>query len=581
MKNLISGLLALLILPSVALADVREIKVSNVDGSGARIRRKIGTELIAAKGDVMRAADTINTDASTVVDLALADGSLVRVGPNTTYTVESIEPDASGAWSWAFQMNKGEIRAQVEKSPRKDAVKFRIKSPAGTMGVRGTEFVFIYSQEKQRAELYTLSGKVAFAAEEKDLLNALRSRMVEGGQTSAIHKGERLPASPRPFNAQELIRGIAVHTAATQNGKANFSADEMNRVAAARARLFGLPPSAVTFPPGTQLSGAEALKAMQAQGEELKRMVDQAVTKMGQERSKSGIPEKDRETVRKAEEVAQKNETQMAKTQGLAGKNGRAKDTAQATGGASTSERRVTTNAVTSTTNRATSGVAGAAGRVNTGLNTGTRLQVAGSERTAYDLAGLQQENTQFNNMVENLERPVAVPNSGGQSTDVGRSVQTAQRCTMVGEGAETCETYTIDDPAPGGGHGSAIQCRDGFVANSTGACVAQAFASGNCPEGSYMNSQGQCLSDPLAYATSDNDRGYGTCAVSRTPYGPICTWSNSPSRQCSDPNCLAEIERIKAGYSYDSRKYDDYRRSSGPLNLDKGLDPTQFIHRQ
>lgn len=136
--------------------------ISKVDGDGvAKVRRKSGVESVAGEKQELFDGDKITTDARSVVEIMLADGTLVRVGLNSEYRLESVEKQ-NGIFSWVFGLAKGSIRAMVEKNPNKKMVKFRVNTPVGTMGVRGTELVLDHNEKAKRTTLYTIEGRVEF-----------------------------------------------------------------------------------------------------------------------------------------------------------------------------------------------------------------------------------------------------------------------------------------------------------------------------------------------------------------------------------------------------------------------------------
>lgn len=214
MKNaLLCGLFSVCLLAlaagSVRAEEIKEAKavIISVDGKGtAKVRRNSGTESVAGAAQELKPGDKITTDNATVVQVRLIDGTIVRIGFNTEYRLEDNKVK-NGMMAWVFELTRGTIRAMVEKGPRTKESKFRVNTPAGTMGVRGTEIVFEHNQDSKLSHLYVLEGKVGFGARDceakKDCIE------VVGGQRATIKVGDRKPDGPHSFNVQELAKETA------------------------------------------------------------------------------------------------------------------------------------------------------------------------------------------------------------------------------------------------------------------------------------------------------------------------------------------------------------------------------------
>lgn len=176
--------------------------VVSVEGQGtAKARKKIGTESVLAQAQQLFAGDRIMTDEQTVVQLMLPDGSIIRVGARSEYIIESAE-QKGGFVAWAFQLTRGTVRALVEKDSNKKDVKFRVNTPAGTMGVRGTELLLTHDPVSETTTLFTFEGQVEFGA-----LACDRQRtclMVKAGETSSVSKTKRVPLPVKKIGPDDL-----------------------------------------------------------------------------------------------------------------------------------------------------------------------------------------------------------------------------------------------------------------------------------------------------------------------------------------------------------------------------------------
>lgn len=212
-------------LPTAALAAtappaaaVTAATVISLDGKGlAKLRRKSGVETSLALLQQLNAGDKITTDDKTVAQLALPDGTIVRVGINTEYRIESVRTEGTFV-AWVFNLARGSIRAIVEKSAPRQESKFRINTPAGTMGVRGTEFLITHDDKTNITTLYTIEGKVGFGAPkceaEKNCIE------VKEGEMSSIGGNAKKPEAVKAFRLEELMMQTTAELKKGKDGEA-------------------------------------------------------------------------------------------------------------------------------------------------------------------------------------------------------------------------------------------------------------------------------------------------------------------------------------------------------------------------
>jgi len=216
-------------------ADPQIIHVAQIEGRGiVKIRRARGTEIIAAVGDKLSPGDKIVTDGESTVDLNLNDGTLIRVGLNTDYTVEAIEEEKPGLWSWSFGMVSGSIRALVEKSKQKGFVKFKVNTPSGTMGVRGTEILL--TERDDTLELTTLHGEALLGPTKADFKNIKQFVSVGAGYRSWIKKGMKRAVKPIPFTMKDLLVKRAKVRSSGEAGDGSYSVGEAEKTSAGESK---------------------------------------------------------------------------------------------------------------------------------------------------------------------------------------------------------------------------------------------------------------------------------------------------------------------------------------------------------
>lgn len=177
--------------------------VVKVDGKGlAQLRRKSGTTSAVGVGQELEVGDKITTDRDSLIDLLLNDGTLVKIGTNSEYKFLGAQAK-TGFLYHAFELVRGSVRALVEKNQDKKNVKFRINTPAGTMGVRGTEILMNHQKEGEKTSLYLLEGVATFGnpncEKEKVCIE------VKAGEWAVISKGQKKPSAVERFKAEDLL----------------------------------------------------------------------------------------------------------------------------------------------------------------------------------------------------------------------------------------------------------------------------------------------------------------------------------------------------------------------------------------
>lgn len=177
--------------------------VSKVEGSGnARVRRAAGTESVVGEQMEIYAGDRIFTDDTSTVDMLLQDGTIIRIGLRSEFTLNEVKLHA-GLLSWVFGLAHGTVRSLIEKSPNKKATRLRINTPAGTMGVRGTEILLEHQKESGLTSLFTLEGQADFGA--PDCQATRKCLVVSAGNFSRIKSGEKQPAPAASFTMKQVL----------------------------------------------------------------------------------------------------------------------------------------------------------------------------------------------------------------------------------------------------------------------------------------------------------------------------------------------------------------------------------------
>jgi hypothetical protein len=188
--------------------------VSKVEGKGtAKLRRAIGTESVVGSQMEVYPGDRIVTDDDSTVDLALADGTIIRVGINSEFHLQEAQLKRKFI-SWVFGLMQGSIRSLAEKSADHQSVKIRVNSPSGTMGIRGTEVILGYDKASGQTSLYTIEGDASFGAVGCDQHKSCVE--VTTGTFSRVSEKSPKPATPARFQDKDLF-GIPGATEAAKD----------------------------------------------------------------------------------------------------------------------------------------------------------------------------------------------------------------------------------------------------------------------------------------------------------------------------------------------------------------------------
>ncbi len=157
----------LLLLPTLASANSsaqahEQFKVEKIKGTQAWYNTKSQATKLALKQDqILTVGDTIFTKDATTVRLSLPDGSMIKVGANTVFKITAVAGSTS-LWQWTFQLLNGTVRALIKKATSRLGTKskVRIKTPSGTAGVRGTDYVVSYSDKTREVRVHVNEGSV-------------------------------------------------------------------------------------------------------------------------------------------------------------------------------------------------------------------------------------------------------------------------------------------------------------------------------------------------------------------------------------------------------------------------------------
>lgn len=143
-RTAIKWLLGAVLCAGSALAMAAQVAGTVVQLSGPLMVRKAdgAVKVLGMKSEVEE-GDTLVAEKNTYALIRMIDNSEITLRPGTTFNVEafrydSARPDADKA---SFRLIKGGLRSVSGLLGKRNREKFELKTPAATIGIRGTTFV--------------------------------------------------------------------------------------------------------------------------------------------------------------------------------------------------------------------------------------------------------------------------------------------------------------------------------------------------------------------------------------------------------------------------------------------------------
>ncbi len=107
------------------------VTVQKEDGSGARL---------VGKGDKLAQGEVIQTGPKSFAILKLADDTRMTLRPGTSFAVENMNAERTSKATALLGLFRGGFRAITGYISKKNPRGYRVRTPAVTIGIRGTEF---------------------------------------------------------------------------------------------------------------------------------------------------------------------------------------------------------------------------------------------------------------------------------------------------------------------------------------------------------------------------------------------------------------------------------------------------------
>ncbi|WP_051678493.1 FecR family protein [Thiomicrospira pelophila] len=154
-------------------------------------------QLIEAKtGSSIFEQDKILTRDNARAQLRFSDNTVITLGRNTEFGVETFLNEGSNQAEAKFNIAKGTFKAITGQIGKAAPDKFKVKTRTATIGIRGT--IFSGRVTPEREMIATLSGLIYVIEDQTGL-----SVEVPAGQFTNIMPGQP-PEPPKPLTTQEL-----------------------------------------------------------------------------------------------------------------------------------------------------------------------------------------------------------------------------------------------------------------------------------------------------------------------------------------------------------------------------------------
>lgn len=164
----------------------------------------------AVKNDAVAPGSVIRTGDKSSAVLKFEDGQVVSMQANSTFQVREYfyEPEKAEKSNIVFSMFKGGMRFITGQIGQRNKNAFRLVTPSATIGIRGTEFLVVLSNNITYSQV--ISGSIS-------MTNAAGVAVVSAGQTALTSSATALtttvPATSVPAGTFSGVSAIPVPAA--------------------------------------------------------------------------------------------------------------------------------------------------------------------------------------------------------------------------------------------------------------------------------------------------------------------------------------------------------------------------------
>lgn len=206
--------------------------------------------------DELHQNDIVTTADKSFVKIIDANGGKISVGPKSSIKLIKEETKKTST----VNLIKGQVRAVFDKKENSD-YKFFVKTQSASMGVRGTDFHFVYNPENNVSTVLTYEGKVEFVENDnadkmniKDFEKSTKVKIPPGHISGVFYNdakaSEPIKISPLQYallkNNEELKEGTGQKVTRPKESKstgANLAANSGADLAKKDENLIPVPKS--------------------------------------------------------------------------------------------------------------------------------------------------------------------------------------------------------------------------------------------------------------------------------------------------------------------------------------------------
>ena len=108
----------------------------------------------------LQTSDSVCTEAGAKVQLRFADGATIELGPSTQVELQdfAFDPQGEGKPSFVMHMLEGAVRSVTGKLVEQNPEAFKLSSPMGAVGIRGTTTLHLIYQSHEVHVVQELTG---------------------------------------------------------------------------------------------------------------------------------------------------------------------------------------------------------------------------------------------------------------------------------------------------------------------------------------------------------------------------------------------------------------------------------------
>ncbi len=204
MKTLKSFFASLLLLgcSSVLANDIGQVVIAKKHVEAQRAQALVPLE---RKSPVVK-KDNVITGEQARAQIRLQDGTLFTLGENTQLLIDEYLFSDTEKPTALFRLTTGVFRAVTGKITQVQKPNFKVETPLGSIGIRGTDFWGGYLDE-DKIDVILLSGEHPIIIE-----NEFGRSVITQPGTGVTIEANQAPGEPRTWSEQKLARAVATIT---------------------------------------------------------------------------------------------------------------------------------------------------------------------------------------------------------------------------------------------------------------------------------------------------------------------------------------------------------------------------------